>query len=249
VTKRLLERGATDLERSLLSAGEAEEPLGDSARRVAAALGLGASVALQAHAARAGLASQTSAAALRWAAVALVGAGGLLLVGHALRRGHAVEPPSDVPVAAPQPAQSATQAAVESVPEPPSIPSAEAVLPKASVRSHPMPPSPAPPAVAPSASSGSLGDEIALLDAARRALRGGDARLALGELDRHQAEFPRGLLGQEATLLRIEALARSGSRPAAEALARQFLARQPNSPHAKRIESLLGQASAQAGRR
>ena len=237
MTKRLLERGATDLERSLLRAGEAEEPSAESARRAAAALGLGASVASQAHAARAGLASQTSAAALRWAAVALVGAGGLLLVGQALRRGHAVEPPSDSPVAAPQPAQSAPQA--ESAPEPPSIPSAEAAPPKASVRSLRRP---APVAVAPSASTGSLRDEIALLDAARRALRAGDARLALSELDRYQTEYPRALLGQEATLLRIEALARSGNRPAAEALARQFLARQPNSPHAKRIESLLGQA-------
>jgi outer membrane protein assembly factor BamD (BamD/ComL family) len=88
-----------------------------------------------------------------------------------------------------------------------------------------------------------------MLDAARRALRAGDTQLALGELDRHQAQFPRGMLGQEATLLRIEVLARSGNRSAAQTLARQFLARQPNSPHAKRIESLLGQASAQAGRR
>jgi len=240
VTKRLLERGATDLERSLLSAGEREEPSAESTRRVAASLGLGASVALRVHAARGVMASQTSAAALRWAAVALVGAGGLLLVGQAVRRGHGVARPPDVPVEAPQPALSPEPAAVDSVPEPPSIPSEGASPPKASVRSTPR--SPALPAVAPSASSGSLHDEIALLDAARRALRAGDARLALGELDRHQAEYPHALLGQEATLLRIEALARSGNRPAAEALARQFLARQPNSPHAKRIESLLGQA-------
>ena len=242
MTKRLLERGATDLERSLLRAGEAEEPSTESARRAAAALGLGASVALAAQAARAGLASQTSAAVLRWAAVALVGAGGLLLVGQAWRRNQAALPPPEVSVQAPEPAKVPARAAVESTPEPPSVPSAEAVVPKASVRSSPTPRSVAPPAAPPSAPSGSLADEIALLDAARRALRSGDARLALGELDRHQAEFPRGLLGQEATLLRIEALVRSGNRPAAEALARQFLARQPNSPHAKRIESLLGQA-------
>jgi TolA-binding protein len=241
VTERLLERGATDLERSLLSAGEAEEPSAESARRAAAALGLGASVALAAQAARAGLASQTSAAVLRWAAVALVGAGGLLLVGQALRRHHTALPPPEVSVQLPEPPKAPAQAEVDSTPEPPSAPSAEAVAPKAGVRSSPTPHSPAPVAL-PSAASGSLGDEIALLDAARRALRSGDARLALSDLDRHQAEFPRGVLGQEATLLRIEALVRSGNRPAAEALARQFLARQPNSPHAKRIESLLGQA-------
>ena len=239
MTRRLLERGATDLERSLLRAGVAEEPSAERARRTAAALGLKTSVALAACAAGGAMASQTSAAALRWAAIALVGAGGLLLVGRALRGNHADAPPPEVSVQASEPP---ARVAVESAPERPSIPSAEAAPPKASVRTSPTRRSPTPPAVAPSAASGSLGDEIALLDAARRALRAGDARLALSALHRHQAEFPRGLLGQEATLLRIEALVRAGNRPAAEALARQFLARQPNSPHAKRIESLLGQA-------
>ena len=238
MTRRLLERGATDLERSLLRAGVAEEPSAERARRTAAALGLGKRVALAACAAGGVMASQTSAAALRWAAIALIGAGGLL-VGQALRRNHAEAPPPEVSVQAPEPP---ARVAVESAPEPPSIPSAEAAPPKASVRASPTRRSSTPSAAVPSASSGSLGDEIALLDAARRALRAGDARLALSALERHQAEFRRGLLGQEAGLLRIEALVRAGNRPAAEALARQFLARQPNSPHAKRIESLLGQA-------
>jgi hypothetical protein len=47
-TRRLLERGATDLEQLLLSAGAAEEPAAENARRTAAALGLGTSRALEA---------------------------------------------------------------------------------------------------------------------------------------------------------------------------------------------------------
>jgi len=197
-------------------------------------------VALEAHIAPKVAVNRTSATVMQWAAMALVGAAGPVLLGHGLRRGHAEAPPPEVTVQAPEPTPA--REAVGSLPEPPGVPSAKAAPPKASERSSPTLRPPAPPAVAPSAPQGTLADELALLDAARRALRRGNARVALSELDRHQAEFPRGLLGQEATLLRIEALVRSGNRPAAEALARQFLARQPNSPHAKRIESLLGQA-------
>ena len=65
----------------------------------------------------------------------------------------------------------------------------------------------APPARA-SASGGdakrvTLSDEVAALESARAALASGDAGGALRALDRYAADFPRGVLGQEATVLRI----------------------------------------------
>jgi len=49
-----------------------------------------------------------------------------------------------------------------------------------------------------------------------------------------------GDLAPEALVLRIEALARTGERDAAEDLARDYLAKNPSSPHAERIRTLLG---------
>jgi hypothetical protein len=49
------------------------------------------------------------------------------------------------------------------------------------------------------------------------------------------------MLRQEATLLRIEALARAGNGPAAKRLADRFLRAQPNSPHERRIRALVGE--------
>jgi hypothetical protein len=62
----------------------------------------------------------------------------------------------------------------------------------------------------PSPASSALADEIAALDGAREALASGDAPRALRALDAHDRAFPRGALSPEATVLRIEALARRG---------------------------------------
>jgi hypothetical protein len=82
--------------------------------------------------------------------------------------------------------------------------------------------------------------EIAALDEARTALRQGRAQDALAALDRYGAEFGRnGGLRVEATVLRIDALLRSGNRARATELANAFLARNPKSPYAARVRALL----------
>lgn len=82
--------------------------------------------------------------------------------------------------------------------------------------------------------------EIAALDSARASLRNGHAREALAALDRYDASFgPDAALQLEASTLRIEALAQSGDRTKAEALARTFLKAHPNTPYATRIRALL----------
>jgi hypothetical protein len=85
--------------------------------------------------------------------------------------------------------------------------------------------------------------EIASLDEARAALRGGRPTEALTALDRYSAATGKsGSLRVEATTLRIEALLRSGHRDRAEQLAGAFLAHNPNSPYAARIRALLSGA-------
>jgi hypothetical protein len=88
-----------------------------------------------------------------------------------------------------------------------------------------------------------LAAEVSTIDAARTALSAGSAARALGELDRYDREFPAGVLGPEATVLRIEALVRQGNLKSARALATGFLATHRRSPHAARIHSLLGDAT------
>jgi hypothetical protein len=97
--------------------------------------------------------------------------------------------------------------------------------------------------LSPSPASSALADEIAALDGAREALASGDSSRALRALDARDRAFPRGALGPEATVLRIEALALRGDRAAATRLAEAFLAASPRSPHASAIRTLLGLAA------
>ena len=101
---------------------------------------------------------------------------------------------------------------------------------------------PAPASDAPPAATGdSIGAQVQMIDSARRQLGAGNASGALEQLDRYRQKYPQGMLGQEATLLRIEALAQGGNRAAARQLARRYLANHPNSQYSKRIQSLIGE--------
>jgi hypothetical protein len=115
---------------------------------------------------------------------------------------------------------------------PPPVESAPAAVPDA-VR--------APNVAPPSVSSRDLREEIALLDQARAAVRSGNGQKALALLSLHQRQFPRGEFRQEVTVLRIEALAGTGQSATAAALGKRFLAAHPESPHAERIERLIGE--------
>ena len=84
----------------------------------------------------------------------------------------------------------------------------------------------------------SLAPELALLDAARRALDGGNPARSIALLDQYASEFPRGRLAPEARVLRIEATAQHGDRAEANRLAREFLRDDPESPHAERVHRL-----------
>ncbi len=86
----------------------------------------------------------------------------------------------------------------------------------------------------------SLAEELAILDQVRAALARGDATSALRALDQREVRFPRGSLGPEAALLRVEALLSRGDEAGARALAEAFLAAHPSGPHAERMRSIIG---------
>ncbi|HLK40335.1 MAG TPA: tetratricopeptide repeat protein [Polyangiaceae bacterium] len=81
--------------------------------------------------------------------------------------------------------------------------------------------------------------EITMLDEARRALGAGEPARALSILDAYVTRFPRGTMGPEATLVRIEALLKAGDRPAAERAADVLGASDPDNPYGARVRSLL----------
>jgi hypothetical protein len=90
-------------------------------------------------------------------------------------------------------------------------------------------------------SEGELRDEIRLLDGVRASLRSSDPRAALSALDDYRQRFPRGAFGQEAAVLRIEALAVAGQKTAAATLAKAFIAAHPSSPHIDRLRPIAGE--------
>jgi outer membrane protein assembly factor BamD (BamD/ComL family) len=84
---------------------------------------------------------------------------------------------------------------------------------------------------------GQLNAESAGVGKARAQLRRGEASGALATLAALDREVPRGAMGQERTLIAIEALASSGQREVAAQRARRFIESFPNSPYIERVRS------------
>ena len=82
-----------------------------------------------------------------------------------------------------------------------------------------------------------------MLDQARAAIDHGDAARGLSLLDAYASRFPHGVMGPEASILRIEALVNEGDRAAADREGDAFLRANPTSPYAARIASLLGRSN------
>jgi RNA polymerase sigma-70 factor, ECF subfamily len=91
------------------------------------------------------------------------------------------------------------------------------------------------------ASAAALQLELAQLDAARARLAAGGADDALALLAAYDRSSPRGVLGLEAEVLRIDALSRSGRGAQARARAQAFLARHPTSVLAARVRRIVAE--------
>jgi hypothetical protein len=85
----------------------------------------------------------------------------------------------------------------------------------------------------------SLSDELSALKVASNALASGNSRAALVALDQYDHVLKGKKMRAEATLLRIEALSRSGEAEAASALAQQFVDKNPESPLVDRARSFV----------
>jgi hypothetical protein len=144
-------------------------------------------------------------------------------------------PPSAAAVGAPAPpAQSARPATAERAPAPPAQsarPAAQGARPAAAERA-PAPPtqSARPAAAAPAVNARSLTGELALLDAAQRALAKGELHSALAQLDQHAARFPNGSLVPERLAARAVTLCRMQRNREGELELRELQKRAPASP-------------------
>ena len=224
--KRLTVVGATDLERTLLQAARHERPSPEMTARMAAGLGISVGVAITA-------ASSPVAAAPIVAAKTTLGlwmpAGVIVAAVAAGVVGVRFSPRPEAP------AVHAARPVTVAIAAPRAVEAHDARSVKIRRRST----STAAPAPA-STSAGDLRDQIALLDAVRAAVKGGSSERALVLLRRYDATYPGGAFRPEALALRIEALDQDGRHAEAQALARDFLARYPQSPVAARVARVAG---------
>ncbi len=224
--QRLRVVGATDLEQRLLGAAGAEQPSPELTRRMARGLGIAAGAGLAAVA-RATAAAPPAAAGSGlfwpavWAAVAAMAvAGGV--AGWARGHGRPVPVRSLVAAASPRPTGAPPPAATEPREAPVAAPPTH--------HHRPTPP------------AADLGAEIALVDAARAAISGGEAARALVLLRRYDSRFPSGTFRPESSALQVEALAHLGQAERAQALGRAFIAAHPDSPLVPRVQRAIARA-------
>ncbi|XXT20979.1 hypothetical protein WME94_05340 [Sorangium sp. So ce429] len=259
------EEETTEFERTLLRSWKHESPSSAARARALALAGLaaGTSAAPPADAAPAAQVGPGKLLAIaKWSLGTAIGVG-LLGAGVALLRPPAppsAAAPSSAPPAALAPPTAGEPPAASAPPVAPA-PIAPAPAPSGPVTGAPLPPqasvlpgtapaaaaspprstSAAPRArSAPVAPADALREQVAIIDRARDALGAGDAAGCLSELDAYDRRFPRSAMGEEATVLRIEALIRLGDRARAADLGQRFLASRPTSPHAAGVRALLG---------
>jgi len=224
---RLRDESASALEHALLEAGRSYRSSGSAWAKTLAALGVAGSATLLAGTAQAvpfATAAKMTLGKLL-AAISMVGAAAAVPVGYfAWQRHHPAKHELSAPVVIaarpiePAPAQ-VPPALIGGTPGEPIV--AE------SPRYAPRPPV-------------TLAHELSSLDAARGLLARGDATGALARLDAYGRAYPRGRLGLEAEVLRIDALDESGRSDAARARAQAFLQRHPHSVLAARVRTRLG---------
>lgn len=236
-TRLLDEAGGDELELSLLRLARSEAPSLESRRRVLAGVAAVGVTSLASQTAEAAKASgRTISSGIKWA---LLGVAAVALPTGLWMKGSSDKPQAVALVKTTPP--NALQAPASEV-VPPSAPAhadGPAPLTLDDLPALPTGDVPASPGVA-RVTQGSLAEEVAQLQKAKLALKGGKPAEALSELNVYAQRFPRPRLGAEATVVRIEALSASGSSERAKSMAEGFLAKNPNSPYAARLRSLTG---------
>lgn len=229
-TRLMEEAGGDELETSLLKLAKNEGPSPEGRRRILAAIAAGGATSLTSQTADAAAKVGGKSAVLKWG---LLGVAALAIPAALLLRGES-EPAAQVT----PPAVHAPAPVITPVPVP--VPADEGTAPLAVDDLPALKEAPSASGAAAPKAQGSLADEVAQLQKAKLALKGGNPSQALAELGTYAQRFPRPMLGAEATVVRIEALSASGDSGRAKSLAESFLAKNPNSPYAARLRSLTG---------
>lgn len=226
--KRLIDEVDGDFARAVLRSGRRSPPSDARKNQILAAVGVGLVI---------GTTSKFSMAAFStWQKLALIGGVACVGVGGAMTYTHLTTPPSQAVVA--------SVALADVGPASPAAPIADA-LPVVEPDEAPA----VPPAIAASVSvpvqktntegrpsrESSMKAELALLEQARTQLTSGSSSGALVVLRRYAERYPRGMLGLEAQVLRVEALAAAGRTSEAARLAERVLAHNPKSVVAARL--------------
>ncbi len=226
--RRLLEDNPTGLERELLTAGASYRSSDEARQKTLTALGLVGTAAVSASVAAASSSALEKVSLLKLLTFSGVGVAALTPIGYYAWQ--KLEAPAERPI----PSVVATTSPVARPAEHPVA--APPVLPPEVIET---PDVEAPKADARGATSGALTAELGVLDSARSKLAAGDAKGALGVLDEYAKTYPRGRLGIEAEVLRIDALARAGETGAAKKRAEAFVKRHPKSVLAPRVRRYL----------
>lgn len=163
---------------------------------------------------------------------------------------HAPPPAEPVPAAVPPPPRLPSPAADPPSAAPDLVPAMQvAALPNAKPEASTSPSRPVPAQKVVATAPTEVGDaedlraELLALDAIRAATNEGRPRVALSLLDAYASKHRAGKLREEATVLRIEALAASGERAAATNLADRFLRASPNTVYAARVRAAVSRPS------
>jgi hypothetical protein len=220
--RRLVDESGTPFERSLLGALRDERPSPELQRRMRQGLVV------------AGATAASKVAVAGWLKVAVAGAVAASLgAGVSVWQHRSSPPQAQAVVTSAPPSQAAPVAPlaqVEPAREQAAPAEVAAVEPVAPItRARPL-----------ASAAGDLREEIRLLDEVRSKVRAGAYEQALKLLGKYDRRFPRGQFRQEAQVLRVEALGRSGKQDAALVLGKKFVTEHPESPHVERVESVTG---------
>jgi hypothetical protein len=228
---RLLDDGATDFERRVLSAAAHRQPSAEASRRMAAALGVSASVAaatvakgLVTQAAASKAAGSGAGALLPWLLAGVVGLSAAGLISSFVWRARA--PQERPPVASASVARTVVPTPIVVTPTPPAA----------------QPPEPSSDAVRASVPISTLRDEIALIDGARAAVSTHADRRALALVRQYEDNYPRGTFRPEATTLKVEVLVRLGRIAEAREIAKRFLAANGSTMLGDRVTQAIASA-------
>ncbi len=91
----------------------------------------------------------------------------------------------------------------------------------------------------------SFAEQMKLIDAARSRLRRDDPRGALAVLDEYERRFTSRAFEEEATVLRVSALAKTGDRARAKRIGEAFLRARPSEIYRRRVETVVRTLDAQ----